>query len=80
MSRIAPRLVSVWVGGDALEGYATAAPTSHLKVFLPAHGQTAPILPEYTPDGAVRAEAGPAPCSTNWISSVPLASSKRRGV
>ena len=61
MSRIAPRLVSVWVGGDALEGYATAAPTSHLKVFLPADGQTAPILPEYTPDGAVRAEDGPQP-------------------
>ena len=61
MSRIAPRLVSVWVGGDALEGFATAAPTSHLKVFLPAEGQTAPILPEYTPDSAVRAEDGPQP-------------------
>jgi NADPH-dependent ferric siderophore reductase len=61
VSRIAPRLVSVWVGGDALEGFATAAPTSHLKVFLPADGQTAPILPEYTPDGAVRVEAGPQP-------------------
>jgi NADPH-dependent ferric siderophore reductase len=61
VSRIAPRLVSVWVRGDALEGFATAAPTSHLKVFLPADGQTAPILPEYTPDGAVRAEDGPQP-------------------
>ena len=61
MSRIAPRLVSVWVGGDALEGFATAAPTSHLKVFLPADGQIAPILPEYAPDGAVRPEDGPPP-------------------
>jgi NADPH-dependent ferric siderophore reductase len=61
VSRIAPRLVSVWVGGDALEGFATAAPTSHLKVFLPADGQTAPILPEYTPDGALRADDGPQP-------------------
>ena len=61
MSRIAPRLVSVWVGGDALEGFATAAPTSHLKVFLPADGQTAPILPEYAPDGAFRVEDGPQP-------------------
>jgi NADPH-dependent ferric siderophore reductase len=51
----------VWVGGDALEGFAAAAPTSHLKVFLPAGGQTAPILPEYTPDGAVWAEDGPRP-------------------
>lgn len=61
MSRIAPRLVSVWVGGDALEGFAAAAPTSHLKVFLPADGQTAPILPEYTPDGQVWATGGPRP-------------------
>jgi NADPH-dependent ferric siderophore reductase len=61
VSRIAPRLVSVWVRGDALEGFAAAAPTSHLKVFLPAEGQTAPILPEYTPDGAVTAEDGPQP-------------------
>jgi NADPH-dependent ferric siderophore reductase len=61
VSRIAPRLVSVWVGGDALEGFAAAAPTSHLKVFLPADGQTAPILPEYTPDGQVWAEDGPRP-------------------
>jgi NADPH-dependent ferric siderophore reductase len=61
VSRIAPRLVSVWVAGDALDGFATAAPTSHLKVFLPADGQAAPILPEYTPDGAVRAEDGPQP-------------------
>ena len=61
MSRIAPRLVSVWVRGDALEGFAGAAPTSHLKVFLPTEGQTAPILPEYTPDGAVSAGDGPQP-------------------
>jgi NADPH-dependent ferric siderophore reductase len=61
VSRIAPRLVSVWVRGDALEGFAAAAPTSHLKVFLPAEGQTAPILPEYTPDGVVSAGDGPQP-------------------
>jgi NADPH-dependent ferric siderophore reductase len=61
VSRIAPRLVSVWVRGDALEGFAAAAPTSHLKVFLPAEGQTAPILPEYTPDGAASAGDGPQP-------------------
>jgi NADPH-dependent ferric siderophore reductase len=51
--RIAPRLVSVQVGGDALDGFRIEQPTSHIKVFLPAPGQTAPVLPEYTPDGPV---------------------------
>ena len=51
MSRIAPRLVSVLVSGEGLEGFADAAPTSHLKVFLPAPGQDEPLLPEFVPEG-----------------------------
>jgi NADPH-dependent ferric siderophore reductase len=61
VSRIAPRLVSVWVGGEGLEAFAEAAPTSHLKIFLPAPGQDAPVLPEQTPEGEVVAPAGPPP-------------------
>jgi NADPH-dependent ferric siderophore reductase len=53
VARIAPRLVSVRVGGDALDGFRIEAPTSHIKVFLPAPGQTALVLPRYTPDGPV---------------------------
>lgn len=60
VSTIAPRLVSVLVAGDDLDAFADAAPTSHLKVFLPADGQDAPSLPEYTPEGAVY-EEGPRP-------------------
>jgi len=51
-------MVSVLVTGDELDGFSDAAPTSHLKVFLPADGQDEPNLPEFTPDGA---EAGPPP-------------------
>jgi NADPH-dependent ferric siderophore reductase len=51
VSKIAPRLVSVLVRGDALDGFTIEAPTSHVKVFLPADGQDAPALPEQTPDG-----------------------------
>jgi NADPH-dependent ferric siderophore reductase len=61
VSAIAPRLVSVVVTGDDLDGFADAAPTSHLKVFLPADGQDEPNLPEFTPDGAVFADDGPRP-------------------
>jgi NADPH-dependent ferric siderophore reductase len=46
-----PRLVSVQVTGGDLARFAEAAPTSHLKVFLPAPGQDAPTLPVMTPEG-----------------------------
>jgi NADPH-dependent ferric siderophore reductase len=61
VSRVSPRLVSVLVTGDGLDGFAAAAPTSHLKVFLPADGQDEPNLPEFTPDGVVYAGDGPPP-------------------
>ena len=51
VSRLTPRLVSVTVRGDDLSVFAGAAPTSHLKVFLPADGQAAPVLPQAGPDG-----------------------------
>jgi len=61
VSTIAPRLVSVLVTGDELDGFTDAAPTSHLKVFLPADGQDEPNIPEFTPEGPAHAEAGPPP-------------------
>ncbi len=61
MSRIAPRLVSVQVAGDALEGFRIEAPTSHVKVFLPPEGQRELVLPEQTPEGPVSPEDAPRP-------------------
>ncbi len=61
MSKITPRLLSVVVTGDDLDGFADAAPTSHLKVFLPAAGQDAPNLPEFAAAGAAQPDDGPAP-------------------
>lgn len=52
VEQVSPRLLSVFVTGD-LDEYADAAPTSHLKLFLPAAGQDAPALPEQGPDGLV---------------------------
>lgn len=49
VSAITPRLVSVLVAGDDLDAFAGAAPTSHLKVFLPADGQDEPVVRTYTP-------------------------------
>lgn len=56
MSRITPRMVSVLVSGDALEGFTINAPTAHIKVFLPVPGQAAPMLPEFLPEGQVIAD------------------------
>jgi NADPH-dependent ferric siderophore reductase len=53
VSRIKPRLVSVRVSGDALEGFQLDAPTAHIKVFLPLPGQDAPLLPEFLPEGQI---------------------------
>jgi NADPH-dependent ferric siderophore reductase len=53
VSMIAPRLVSVLVTGDELDGFTNAAPTSHLKLFLPPAGSSELLLPEQGPDGPV---------------------------
>src|SRR5215470_4651377 len=68
VSRIAPRLVSVLVSGQGLEAFADAAPTSHLKVFLPPPGQDAPLLPEFLPEGQVMPDDAPRPAG-RWRSS-----------
>jgi NADPH-dependent ferric siderophore reductase len=52
-------MLSVLVTGDDLDAYGEAAPTSHLKVFLPAEGQDAPLLPQQGPDGPVPQEGPP---------------------
>jgi NADPH-dependent ferric siderophore reductase len=52
VSKLAPRLVSVLVSGDELDGFTDAAPTSHLKLFLPPAGADKLLLPEQGPDGS----------------------------
>jgi len=52
VSKLTPRLVSVLVRGDALDGFRIEAPTGHVKVFLPADGQDGqdgPAVRTYTP-------------------------------
>ncbi|MBL7497567.1 siderophore-interacting protein [Frankia sp. CNm7] len=60
-SRITPRLVSVRVEGGDLSSFGTAAPTSHIKLFLPVEGQEAPALPIVTPEGRVWPTDAPRP-------------------
>jgi NADPH-dependent ferric siderophore reductase len=61
VSRLSPRFLSVVVKGGDLSRFADAAPTSHIKVFLPAPGQDAPLLPTAGPDGERVWPDGPRP-------------------
>jgi NADPH-dependent ferric siderophore reductase len=49
VAKLTPRMVSVLVRGDALDGFRIEAPTGHVKVFLPADGQDVPAVRTYTP-------------------------------
>jgi NADPH-dependent ferric siderophore reductase len=53
VSTLKPRLVSVRLGGPGLEVFQDAAPTSHIKAYLPRLDQAELLLPEIGPDGAV---------------------------
>jgi NADPH-dependent ferric siderophore reductase len=68
VSRLTPRLVSVQVGGDALEGFRIEAPTSHIKVFLPAPGQAAPSVPQAGPEGLIWPADTPRPAVRTYTS------------
>jgi NADPH-dependent ferric siderophore reductase len=58
---VTPRLISVHVTAEDLSRFADAAPTAHIKVFLPASGQDAPTMPIMTPEGRVWPEDQPRP-------------------
>jgi NADPH-dependent ferric siderophore reductase len=61
VAHVTPRLVSVRVTAEDLSRFAEAAPTAHIKVFLPAPGQDAPTMPIMTPEGRVWPEDQPRP-------------------
>lgn len=51
--RIAPRVQRVTFGGPGLDGFAITTPTGHIKLFLPADGESDVALPTRGPDGLV---------------------------
>ena len=44
-------MVRVTLGGAGLDGFAITSPTGHIKLFLPADGDTEPALPTFGADG-----------------------------
>ncbi|WP_334176588.1 siderophore-interacting protein [Pseudoxanthobacter sp.] len=50
VTRLSPHMISVTFGGD-LEGFRSDGFDDHVKLLLPAPGETQPVLPEIGPDG-----------------------------
>jgi NADPH-dependent ferric siderophore reductase len=48
---VAPKVVSITFAGEGLEPFARAAPTAHLKLFMPAPGERSTVLPVAGPEG-----------------------------
>ncbi|WP_348767980.1 siderophore-interacting protein [uncultured Salinisphaera sp.] len=53
VARLSPSLLRVELAGEdgVLSGFAGDHAGAHIKIFLPGPGETAPALPELTPDG-----------------------------
>ncbi len=51
VEQLTPRMRRIVLGGDALDGFASAAADDHVKLFFPPPGDTRPVFPD---DGPVR--------------------------
>jgi NADPH-dependent ferric siderophore reductase len=58
---LSPRMLRISLGGEALEGFSTAAADDHVKLFFPEPGKDMPVLPTLGPNGPVFAEGSPRP-------------------
>ncbi|MBY4896027.1 siderophore-interacting protein [Cupriavidus sp. AU9028] len=66
VERRSPSLLCVTFTGDALDDFVSASFDDHVKVFLPAPGQSEPVLPTMGPDGLVFAEDAPRPAARDY--------------
>jgi NADPH-dependent ferric siderophore reductase len=57
VAQLAPRLISISVGGDAMADFPEPVPTAHIKLLLPPNGERSLVLPAPGPDGAVPDDA-----------------------
>jgi NADPH-dependent ferric siderophore reductase len=61
-----PRMRRIVLGGDALDGFTTAAADDHVKLFFPAPGQDRPALPVLGPNGPVFPEGAVRPAARDF--------------
>ncbi|HSI57289.1 MAG TPA: siderophore-interacting protein, partial [Ideonella sp.] len=65
---VTPQLLCVTFGSDDLRDFLSASFDDHVKVFLPAPGETEPVLPARNPDGSrvPAEEGGPRPIMRDY--------------
>ncbi len=63
---VSPRMRRVVLGGEALDGFTSAAADDHVKLFFPTPGQSQPVLPALGPDGPVFPDGAPRPVSRDY--------------
>jgi NADPH-dependent ferric siderophore reductase len=66
VSRITPKMVRIVVGGDALNGFVSAAHDDHVKLFFPHPGEEKPVLPTPGPNGPVYPEGVVKPAARDY--------------
>lgn len=66
IEKVTPRMLRVTLGGEQLEGFASASPHDHFKLLFPAEGESEPALPAITDDGIVYPEDRPRPVSRDF--------------
>lgn len=66
VSTVTPHLVRVTLTGPDLDDFESASFDDHIKVFFPAPGETAPVLPELGPNGIVFREDRPKPIARDF--------------
>jgi NADPH-dependent ferric siderophore reductase len=66
VEQLSPAMRRVVFEGEALVGFESASPDDHVKLFLPAPGQTRPALPVMGPDGPVYAEGVARPVTRDY--------------
>jgi NADPH-dependent ferric siderophore reductase len=59
--RLTPNMTRVTLGGAELDGFREAGPADHVKVFFPAEGADAPVLPTFGPNGPELPPGAPRP-------------------
>jgi NADPH-dependent ferric siderophore reductase len=64
VDHVTPQMLRVTLGGEALQGFISAAPDDHVKVFFPAPGSARPVLPTGPPGSA--SAAGPQPIARDY--------------
>lgn len=65
LTQLTPRMLRVTLAGEQLQGFNSASPDDHVKVFFPAPGEEHALLPHGPPGAALHGD-GPRPIARDY--------------